>query len=34
MFLGELNKDIGTAYINLLIEFALVDDKVEKRKEN
>lgn len=32
MFLGELNKDIGTAYINLLIEFALVDDKVEKKE--
>jgi uncharacterized tellurite resistance protein B-like protein len=32
MFLGEFNKDIGTAYINLLIEFALVDDKVEKKE--
>lgn len=32
MFLDELNKEIGTAYINLLIEFALVDDKVEKKE--
>ena len=32
MFLNELNKEIGTAYINLLIEFALVDDKIEKQE--
>lgn len=32
MFLNELNKEISTAYINLLIEFALVDDKVEKKE--
>lgn len=29
MFLNELNKDLGAAYINLLIEFALVDNKIE-----
>lgn len=34
MFLNELNRELGTAYINLLVEFALVDDKVEgKEKE-
>lgn len=32
MFLNELNKELGTAYINLLIEFALVDDKVEEKE--
>lgn len=30
MFLNELNKDLGAAYINLLVEFALVDDKIEE----
>ena len=30
MFLNELNKDLGAAYIKLLVEFALVDDKIEK----
>ncbi|WP_300380324.1 hypothetical protein [Clostridium sp.] len=30
MFLNELNKDLGAAYINLLTQFALVDDKIEK----
>ena len=32
MFLNELNKELGAAYINLLIEFALVDDKVEEKE--
>lgn len=32
MFLNELNKELGIAYINLLIEFALVDDKVEEKE--
>ncbi|GAB6169042.1 hypothetical protein JCM1393_15020 [Clostridium carnis] len=32
MFLNELNRDLGIAYINLLIEFALVDDKVEEQE--
>lgn len=30
MFLNELNKELGAAYINLLVEFALVDNKIEK----
>ena len=30
MFLNELNKDLGAAYISLLVEFALVDDKIEE----
>ncbi|ATD53998.1 hypothetical protein [Clostridium chauvoei] len=32
MFLNELNKELAIAYINLLIEFALVDDKVEEKE--
>ncbi|MEN8433214.1 hypothetical protein NX821_000322 [Clostridium septicum] len=32
MFLNELNRELGIAYINLLIEFALVDDKVEQKE--
>ena len=32
MFLNELNKELGIAYINLLIEFAVVDDKVEEKE--
>lgn len=34
MFLDELSKELGTAYINLLVEFALVDDKVEEKRRN
>lgn len=30
MFLNELNKELGAAYIKLLLEFALVDNKIEK----
>lgn len=30
MFLNELNKELGAAYINLLVEFALVDNKIEE----
>lgn len=30
MFLNELNKELGAAYIKLLVEFALVDNKIEK----
>ncbi|MCR1952114.1 MULTISPECIES: hypothetical protein [unclassified Clostridium] len=33
MFLDELSKELGTAYINLLVEFALVDDKVEEKEK-
>lgn len=33
MFLNELSKELGTAYINLLVEFALVDDKVEEKEK-
>lgn len=29
MFLNELNKELGSAYISLLVEFALVDNKIE-----
>lgn len=32
MFLKELNKDLGGAYINLLVEFALVDNKIGKNE--
>ena len=33
MFLNELSRELGTAYINLLVEFALVDDKVEEQEK-
>ncbi|WP_291647659.1 hypothetical protein [Clostridium sp.] len=33
MFLNELSRELGTAYINLLVEFALVDDKVEEKEK-
>lgn len=32
MFLNELNQELGVAYINLLVEFALVDNKVGKKE--
>ncbi len=34
MFLKELNKEQGLAFVNLVTEFALADENIKKKKKS